>query len=289
MTLPNGKDPAFPNALYQEIKAWASEQEAFELANQAPAPLTDIQRGFLESFRARSPLPEIGQVDYVSLLCRYRQANPEGKKITFAEGIHSIRTAEGSPQWTCTVEGLSEALANEPPIKSFPAAGSGFDASGCPPFARKKDAKQYVAFPKNHLPTPRPLPVLQSQPAKRPNEGTDGGLTPAPKRKPKGTTGVVDVNDESLPATQRVQTLCHSMGLKAPKYVLTNADPRANYVFDGYPDFGDDADRFPEDLGHITCVAGRDNAKHQIAELLVEHLLKMHQERLGRYELLSKP
>lgn len=67
-----------------------------------------------------------------------------GKKIMFPEAIHSVRTAEGSPQWTITVE-LSEALAHEPPIEKFPAPGFGADAAGCPPFARKKDAKHCMS------------------------------------------------------------------------------------------------------------------------------------------------
>lgn len=70
MALPNGHSPAFPNPLYQEVKAWVAEQEAFEVANQTPAPLTDVQRMFLEDFCARPPLPDIGQMDYVSLLRR---------------------------------------------------------------------------------------------------------------------------------------------------------------------------------------------------------------------------
>lgn len=147
---------------------------------------------------------------------------------------------------------------------------------------------QDVTFPKTHLPPPRPLPVLQSQPAKRPNEDTSGGLTPLPKRKTKGTAGVVYMGDDSLPATQRVQTLCHSMGISAPTYVLTNTDPRVNYIFDGHPDFGDDSDHFPEDLGHITGVPGKDSAKQEIAEILLQHLMKMHQERAAEYEGLTK-
>lgn len=162
MALPHRHDAAFPNALYQEVKAWIAEQEAFEVANRAPAPLTDVQRMFLEGFRPQPPAPDTGNMDYVSLLCRpcplallrsktifadgdhlgYRQANPAGKKITFAEGVHKIRTAEGNPLWTCTVE-LSETFTCEPAIDSFPAAGFGLDETGCsPPFGKKKDAKQ---------------------------------------------------------------------------------------------------------------------------------------------------
>lgn len=144
-----------------------------------------------------------------------------------------------------------------------------------------------VAFPKKHLSVARVFPELQSQPEKRPNEGTNGVLSPPPKRKTKGTNGAVDVDDDRLPATQRVQTLCHSMGLKAPRYELTPTDPRVNYIFDGHPDFGDDGDNFPEDLGRVTGVDGKDNAKQQIAERLLAHLRGMHQERMAAFEFVS--
>lgn len=62
----------------------------------------------------------------------------------FDDRIRDNRNASGnlSPHWTCTVE-LSEALTHEPAIHSFPAAGFGYDETGCcPAFAKKKDAKQ---------------------------------------------------------------------------------------------------------------------------------------------------
>lgn len=79
----------------------------------------------------------------------YRQASPEGKAITFSDAMYEIRNSEGipSPQWTCTVE-LSEALAYEPAIKLFPAAGFGLDSTNgsCPAFAKKMDAKKCMLF-----------------------------------------------------------------------------------------------------------------------------------------------
>ena len=67
---------------------------------------------------------------------------PTGNKITFIDGMHPSTNALGNPQWTCAVE-LSETSAHEPSIKSFPAAGFGLDVTGCcPPFTKKKDAKQ---------------------------------------------------------------------------------------------------------------------------------------------------
>lgn len=144
-----------------------------------------------------------------------------------------------------------------------------------------------VTFLKNS-PATRAIPALQKQPEKRPNEGPNGVLSPPPKRKTNGTTGVVDVDDESLPATQRVQALCHRMGLNAPKYVLNPADPRVNYVFNGYPDFGDDEGSFPEDLGRIEGVSGRDNARQEIAEQVLAHLYGEYQERAADFQLLSE-
>lgn len=130
---------------------------------------------------------------------------------------------------------------------------------------------------------------MQSQSAKRPSEGTNDVLSPPPKRKTKGTNGTVDVEDDNLPATQRVSVLCQSMSLRAPSYRVTPADPRVNYVFNGYPDFGDDEDSFgfPEGLGQITNVCGKDAAKQEIAEKLLPHLLKMYRERTAQYEPYS--
>lgn len=144
-----------------------------------------------------------------------------------------------------------------------------------------------VTFSKK-LPSARALPERQGQPAKRPNEGTNGVLSPPPKRQTKGTNGAADADDDSVPATQRVHNLCQSMGLNPPRYELTVADPRANFVFDGYPDFGDDSDSLPEGLGRITGVAGRDNAKQEIAEKLLVHLREMHQKRAAELQLLSE-
>lgn len=145
------------------------------------------------------------------------------------------------------------------------------------------------AFPQSSLPATGPLPILESQPQpiKRPSESTNGVISPPPKRKTKGTNGSVDVEDESLPATQRVQTLCHKLGLKAPRYDLTSADPRVNYLFNGYPDFGDDEDDFPEGLGRVTGVAGKENARQEIAELVLAHLRKLYRERAAQHSELT--
>ncbi|KAG8156685.1 hypothetical protein KVR01_013476 [Diaporthe batatas] len=303
MATSNGHDPCFPNPIYQHVKDWAAKQEAIEKETKAPAPLNDVERAFLEGLLkpspSLSPAPDDGK-DYVSLLFQYRQAKPAGHKTNFVDGAHPIPNAQGSAQWTCAVE-LSETSVYEPRIKSFPAAGFGLDATGsCPPFAKKKDAKQYAAkcamewLAKHGLLPPHlrlpvapqeTLAVLQSQPPKRPNEGSNGVLSPAPKRKPTGTNFTVDVNDDSPSAAQRVSMLCQSMGLQAPSYKLTPAHEGINFIYNGYVDFGQDEDAFdlPEDVGQIAGVMGKDTARQDMAEQLLPHLLKMYRERCGEY------
>lgn len=59
------------SALYAKVKAWISQQEAFEQTAKQPAPLTNAQRKALEVLRipiSVTPPPELGDVDYVSLL-----------------------------------------------------------------------------------------------------------------------------------------------------------------------------------------------------------------------------
>lgn len=70
MAAPDDHEPSFPDAVYQKVKDWIAQQEAFEKENKAAAPLTDVQRAFLDGFRAWPPLPDIGQMNFVGLLCR---------------------------------------------------------------------------------------------------------------------------------------------------------------------------------------------------------------------------
>jgi hypothetical protein len=73
MATPDGHNTSFPNTIYQGVRDWAAKQEAFEKENNAPAPLNDVERAFLEDLRRPSPSPALlldPSKDYVSLLCR---------------------------------------------------------------------------------------------------------------------------------------------------------------------------------------------------------------------------
>lgn len=128
----------------------------------------------------------------------------------------------------------------------------------------------------------------EKQPEKRSNKGDNGVSSPPAKRVAKETTntstGIAEVDDEHLPATQRVQALCHVMKLGAPTYILILADPSVNNVFDGHPDFGDDEDSFPEDLGRVEGVTGKENAKKEIAKKVLVYLLDLYQKRVAELE-----
>jgi hypothetical protein len=153
------------------------------------------------------------------------------------------------------------------------------------------DQNSLLPFDTQHFATPQgTLPVLQSQPTKRSSEGTNGTVSPPPKRKAKGTAGVVDVNDESLPATQRVSTLCQRMGLTAPSYKITHSDSSLNHIYDGYADFGDDEDSIglPEGLGRVTGACGKHMAKQMMAEQVLPHILSMYRVRTADYESHSE-
>lgn len=68
MATPDDHKPSFPEVVYQNAKDWLTQQQAFEKENKAAAPLTDVQRAFLEGFRPRPPIPDIGRKNYVGLL-----------------------------------------------------------------------------------------------------------------------------------------------------------------------------------------------------------------------------
>lgn len=75
MTVDNNGPAAaapFKAAKYQNLKNFIAEQEAYEAANQAAAPLTKKQRKALAALNAvsLSAPPPVGETDYISLLMR---------------------------------------------------------------------------------------------------------------------------------------------------------------------------------------------------------------------------
>lgn len=63
-----------PAMIYQEVKNWIAQQEAFEAQHNKPAPLTDVQRMALQALRLPSasssppPLATAEEPNYIGML-----------------------------------------------------------------------------------------------------------------------------------------------------------------------------------------------------------------------------
>lgn len=120
-------------------------------------------------------------------------------------------------------------------------------------------------------------------------EDPSGAPSPAARRRAKGTSGVVDFNDDSLPATQRVTALCSQLSTATPRYVITRSTPGVDRYYDGYPDFGHENGIMPEGLGHVRRVEGHEKARLAVASLVLEHLICEYRERQSLLEDMSMP
>ncbi|KAK3379416.1 hypothetical protein B0T24DRAFT_589986 [Lasiosphaeria ovina] len=128
---------------YRDLKAWIAEQEALP----QPAPLTEIQKKAIAELRASlggRPEPELGDIDWVSLLYRYRDAyRAGGAVVLFADELAAQK------KWVCRCTFRGTAASE---LQRFPGPDGGLlaDVGGggtlvAPSFARKKDAKRYAA------------------------------------------------------------------------------------------------------------------------------------------------
>ncbi|ROW04609.1 hypothetical protein VPNG_07454 [Cytospora leucostoma] len=314
-------------SIYAEVKAWIAQQEAYEATTKTPAPLTNAQRKALEVLRIPIALPsppELDDVDYISLLNRYRQAHPGGNDIKLEPEAASSKVVGDAVRFTCPFT-LSEAKGHlAAPVASFPAVGYGIEKHGDypPVFTNKKAAKQFTAkcaidwliahffmpsnlldvtFPKGHIPTrPRsPSPSSSPSPSPPPQPSTkrpadehgprDNGahLPPQPRSSSSSSSKgapAADFEDASLPATQRVTALCRVLGMQPPRYAVTRSNPDVDKYFDGAPDFGSDPHHIPEGLGRVMWVVGSEKARQAVAGYVFDYLLTIYQERRRQLE-----
>jgi len=101
----------------------------------------------------------------------------------------------------------------------------------------------------------------------------------------KAGASEVDVHDEDVPITKRVEAMCRRLGLVMPRYVVT-ANPRDGNYFDGYADFGADACRIPDEVGRSEFVYSKSFTKLAIAEKVLKRLLLIEAERSEGFETL---
>ncbi|KAK7740551.1 hypothetical protein SLS53_005395 [Cytospora paraplurivora] len=314
------------SSIYAEVKAWIAQQEAYEATTKTPAPLTNAQRKALEVLRIPIALPsppELDDVDYISLLNRYRQAHPGGNDIKLEPEAASSKVVGDAVRFICPFT-LSEASGHlTAPVASFPAVGYGIEKHGDypPVFTNKKAAKQFTAkcavdwliahllmpsnlldvtFPKGYVPTrlgsaspqsssssssspPPPPPPSTKQPADKEGPKDNGVQLPPQPRSSKGAS-TVDFEDDSLPATQRVTALCRILGMQAPRYSITRSNPDVDKYFDGRPDFGSDPHHIPEGLGRVMWVVGSEKARQAVAGYVLDYLLTIYHERKRQLE-----
>lgn len=124
-----------PNPIYQQVKAWIAEKEAYELKHNRRAPLTNAQRSALEVLRQPSrQFPAVGNTNWVGLLNEYRQATAPGGHINYAEQEAGAPLAGGNKGHICRVELDATLLRGRGGGLVFPLSPSG---AGLVPQAQK--------------------------------------------------------------------------------------------------------------------------------------------------------
>lgn len=224
----------------------------------------------------------------------YRDAHHHiGVSITFSE------SPSPDLHWLCTCT-LTTSSANFPDPAPFPGPDTGFlAATGAAPFfARKRDAKQYAArccaewlmaqgrIPPDGESVVFPRPTATTTLASSSSPSSAASPAPSPRQR-KGIPGgaAVDVRDDDVPATQRVQEMCRRLGLQAPRYELRPAAAAGGGVggplWSGEPSFAGAAGPHlvPEGVGRVEGVYGKKFAKERIAEEVLAHLLQIEAQR----------
>lgn len=136
----------------------------------------------------------------------------------------------------------------------------------------------------------QPIRFVPSTSNESPDEDSDSNdTTPSPKPTTKRTTGPVDFRDESLPANQRLSALCGRLSIQAPVYKMSRSIANTDRYWDGYPDFGNAQHDIPPGLGHVKKVVGEAEARSQVAEKVLKHLLSVYQKRENQAEGLLMP
>lgn len=115
--------------------------------------------------------------------------------------------------------------------------------------------------------------------------GANRGNNGAGNGNKKGGASEIDVHDEDIPITKRVEAMCRRLGLITPRYIITPSPKDGNY-YDGYADFGADACRIPEEVGRNEFVYSKTFTKIAIAEKVLKRLFEMEAERAGEHDEL---
>lgn len=241
-------------------------------------------------------------------------------RVTLGISANFTANSSASPNitWTCV---CCFKQFEEPKMVKFPSPEFGFvplgtaQVLGQPSFARKKDARQYAAkccidwlVSLNRMPDPRSsgMPKTQKAPkvdpiealllslsttSEAPSSGVHAVGQPPPSSQLASPTSKdlivsgdsMNVYDDRIPTTQRVQEMCRRLGIQAPKYELISDGNVKNPLWSGYPDFGADKDQVPREVGVIQNIFPKKLAKQMIAEEVLSFLLQKEAERDAQY------
>ncbi|ORY70127.1 uncharacterized protein BCR38DRAFT_471499 [Pseudomassariella vexata] len=303
---------AVASSIYTEISEWALQQRDHEAAHGQPAPLSPAQRKALQdlhnAIRPSQIEPDIGGIDWVSLLHRYRNAYPDPNSGVIFKEEPVVPSAP--PRFTCSVQ-IKE---NSAP---FPGPGTGLINDAVPSFARKKDAKQYAAkcaiewlkmkkfIPDNtedmtfkkpkasstnsNIPTMTTTTPATSQ--QQPAAKKQRRIPPTPPEARVMTQNPMGLGDGAngnkpfsnggeLSALSLVEQYCKKLGIQAPRYNLAEQEIRGFWC--GSPEFEVvDTQRlkFPPDMGHVKDILGKKHAKELMADEVLRHLQRVYDER----------
>ncbi|POR34029.1 Uncharacterized protein TPAR_05694 [Tolypocladium paradoxum] len=278
---------------WDRLRAWIDAQEAVERERNSPAPLSQAQLEAISMLISFGNEPDVGDRDHVSALMQTIQ----GRHLmapTFVDDEPISMPVDGhfKLMWrcVCSVEGFG----------SFPRERYGVEAGKQPPsFQSKKNAKRYAA--KHALQCVRDSPhpgTLSSAPA---NKRTGAGLSPSPARPsparritretspqrasqtsesaapdPQSGNGGPD-GDEAASVFRQISALATRLGLESPCFRIEPDDGMPNF-FSGRPVF-QRGGRIPPDLGVVSGVLGKRQARMQMAEKVLEWLQEEERNR----------
>ncbi|KAG5922786.1 hypothetical protein E4U42_005264 [Claviceps africana] len=293
---------------WDRLLTWVQQQMASEMQTGRPVALSRLQLEAVSHLVPFNEEPDVNDKDYVSLLLQSTQSRRLSAPV-FANPEPVSMPVDGhfEPRWQCVCTIKS--------VGKFPRLGYGMSATQPAPwFQSKKNAKQFAAKqaleflaqplefqaqPPASVPDKRPLPSSPQNRSSRPK--WDSAPTPsdpspadplATSPTPSPLLAHTDLSPETTTTSlatkpsvyERVAVLVTRLGIDSPTYRI-EPDPAGGDLFCGQPVFKNGG-RIPHDLGFVSGVAGRAEAKRRIAEQVLAWAESEMQRRQSLYESL---
>ncbi|KAJ4420588.1 hypothetical protein N0V82_004256 [Gnomoniopsis sp. IMI 355080] len=290
------------SVIYQEVKAWIAQQEAFEAQYHKPAPLTDVQRMALGVLRLPTATPSLsppppppptsaadGGLNYVGILMEYHQKRKQ------LDGLHWVEEESGSLPGgvtgrVCRVTIVDSFDGESGHIEHFPAMDYGLNDDGTEPrFTSKKDAKRFAAkcavewlvaqglISSSHFQTASSAPIT----LKRTIQSTHSTTPSPPSKRQSGTSTpgqegasltAASTNLRSPRATELVAAKCQELKLPIPRYNLVEIEPNIYQGRAQLDDYGDVELLSLANASFVESMVGKDATKNAVAAKVLEKL-----------------